>query len=68
MKEPRTVQIQALKAQIGRSDYHVDPHAVAEALILRMLDARAATQRAGGGMILADIGADGCSGDVLEAG
>jgi hypothetical protein len=69
MNEARTVQLQDLKAQVGRSEYHVDPDAVAEALILRVLDARAAHRRSSGGMVIADVAAESRrSGDVLEAG
>jgi hypothetical protein len=45
MKETRHMKLDTLKARIGRSDYEVDPDAVAEAIVRRLLSAR----NAGGG-------------------
>jgi hypothetical protein len=54
------MKLESLKARIARSDYVVDPDAVAEAILRRLL----AAQWPGGG-----ARADGAgSGDVLEAG
>jgi hypothetical protein len=60
------MKLESLKARVRRSDYVVDPEAVAEAIVRRMLAARRARLDLGGGR-----GPDGAgpgSGDVLEAG
>ena len=41
MEGTRDMKIDTLKARIGRSDYEVDPHAVADAIVRRLFAARA---------------------------
>jgi Anti-sigma-28 factor, FlgM len=38
--EPRTMDVETLKARVARDDYVVDPHAVAEALLRRAIPRR----------------------------
>jgi hypothetical protein len=62
--ETQQMRIENLKARIGRSEYRVDPDAVAEAIVRRLLAARSDLQRALDG----PSGGALSSGDVLEAG
>ena len=52
MEATRNMKLDTLKARIGRADYEVDPDAVAEAIVRRLLSARrdrAADVRGGAG-------------------
>lgn len=40
MEATQNMKLDTLKARIGRSDYEVDPHAVAEAIVRRLMAGR----------------------------
>jgi len=65
------MQLETLRARVTRADYDVDPHAVAEAIVRRLLEVRGADVS----LFAAPDGRSGVravrpavSGDVLEAG
>ena len=62
------MKLDSLKASIRRSEYVVDPEAVAEAIVRRVFAARAQARAQGNGPARGPDGAAAGSGDVLEAG
>ena len=61
------MRLESLKARIGRSEYRVDPDAVAAAIVRRLLSGRGDLVRPHDGAERSPRGALS-SGDVLEAG
>jgi hypothetical protein len=60
------MKLESLKARVRSSDYVVDPEAVAEAIVRRVLTARQARLKLAGGSGSPGDGASG-SGDVFES-